>query len=56
MIRKLRIKFVCVIMAIVMLKLAVILGVVIHFTGQNMQMQKPDLSGRYCDILLHGSP
>ena len=39
MIRKLRIKFVCVIMAIVMVLLGGILGVVIHFTGQNMQMQ-----------------
>ena len=39
MIRKLRIKFVCVIMGIVMLLLAMILGVVIHFTGQNMEMQ-----------------
>ena len=39
MIKKLRIKFICVIMAIVMLKLGGILGTVIHFTGQNMQMQ-----------------
>ena len=39
MIRKLRIKFVFVIMGIVMLMLAMILGVVIHFTGQNMEMQ-----------------
>lgn len=39
MIRKLRVKFVCVIMAIVMLMLAAILGIVIHFTGQNMRMQ-----------------
>ena len=39
MIRKLRIKFICVIMVIVMLMLAAILGVVIHFTGQNMEMQ-----------------
>jgi len=39
LIRKLRIKFVCVIMGIVMLMLAMILGVVIHFTGQNMEMQ-----------------
>jgi len=38
-IRKLRIKFICVIMVIVMLLLGSILGVVIHFTGQNMQMQ-----------------
>lgn len=39
MIRKLRTKFVCVIMGIVMLMLATILGVVIRFTGQNMEMQ-----------------
>lgn len=39
MIRKLRMKFVCVIMGIVMLMLATILGVVIRFTGQNMEMQ-----------------
>ena len=39
MIKKLRIKFVCVIMAIVMLMLGTILGTVIHFTGQNMEMQ-----------------
>ena len=39
MIKKLRIKFICVIMAIVMVLLGCILGVVIHFTGQNMQMQ-----------------
>ena len=39
MIKKLRIKFICVIMAIVMVLLGCILGVVIHFTGQSMQMQ-----------------
>lgn len=39
MIQKLRIKFICVIMAIVMVLLGVILGVVIHFTGQSMEMQ-----------------
>ena len=39
MIKKLRIKFICVIMAIVMLMLGCILGVVIHFTAQNMEMQ-----------------
>ena len=39
MIKKLRIKFVCVIMAIVMVLLGCILGVVIHFTGQSMEMQ-----------------
>ena len=39
MIRKLRVKFVCVIMAIVMVLLGGILGVVIHFTGQSMEVQ-----------------
>jgi len=39
LIRKLRIKFVCVIMAIIMLMLGIILGVVIHFTAQSMQNQ-----------------
>ena len=39
MIRKLRVKFVCVIMSIVMLMLGTILGIVIHFTGRSMQMQ-----------------
>ena len=43
MIRKLRIKFICVIMAIVMVLLGIILGVVIHFTGQNMQMQSVNM-------------
>ena len=39
MIKKLRIKFICVIMAIVMVLLGGILGVVIYFTGQSMQTQ-----------------
>ena len=39
MIKKLRIKFICVIMAIVMVLLGCILGVVIYFTGQSMRMQ-----------------
>ena len=39
MIKRLRIKFVCVIMAIVMVMLGAILGMVIHFTGQNMELQ-----------------
>ena len=39
MIKRLRIKFVCVVMAIVMLMLGVILGVVIYFTGTCMEMQ-----------------
>ena len=39
MIKKLRIKFVLVIMSIVMVLLGCILGVVIFFTGQSMEMQ-----------------
>lgn len=39
MIRKLRIKFVLVIMAIVMVLLGCILGMVIHFTEQSMELQ-----------------
>ena len=39
MIRRLRIKFICVIMAIVMVMMGIILWGVIHFTGQSMQMQ-----------------
>ena len=39
MIKKLRIKFICVIMSITMVLLGSILGVVIHFTGRSMEMQ-----------------
>ena len=39
MIKKLRIKFILVIMSIVMVLLGCILGVVIHFTGQSMELQ-----------------
>ena len=39
MIKKLRIKFICVIMSITMVLLGSILGVVIHFTGRNMEME-----------------
>ena len=39
MIRKLRTKFVCIVMVIAMLMVGSILGVVIFFTGQNMEMQ-----------------
>jgi len=39
LIKKLQIKFICVIMAIVMVLLGCILSVVIHFTGQSMEMQ-----------------
>ena len=46
MIKKLRIKFVLVIMAIVMVLLGCILGVVIHFTGQGMEMQSISMMRR----------
>ena len=39
MIRKLRIKFVCIVMAIAMLMVGGILGIVIRFTGTTMEMQ-----------------
>lgn len=39
MIKRLRIKFICVIMAIVVIMLAAILGVVIFMTSSNMEMQ-----------------
>lgn len=39
MIRKLRVKFICVIMVILMVMLSGILGVIVHFTAQNMEMQ-----------------
>ena len=39
MIKKLRIKFICIVMAIAMLLVGGILGVVIHFTGTTMEMQ-----------------
>ena len=39
MIRKLRMKFICVIMAIVMVLMGIVLGVVIHFTAQSMEIQ-----------------
>ena len=43
MIRKLRIKFICVIMSITMVLLGSILGVVIHFTGQSMELQSVNM-------------
>ena len=46
MIKRLRIKFVLVIMAIVMVLLGCILGVVIHFTGQSMEMQSISMMRR----------
>lgn len=39
MIRKLRVKFICIVMSIVMVMVGVILGVVIHFTASNMELQ-----------------
>lgn len=39
MIRKLRIKFICIVMAIVTVLMVAVLGVVIYFTAANMQMQ-----------------
>ena len=39
MIKKLRRKFVCIVMAIALLMLGLVLGIVIYFTGQNMQTQ-----------------
>ena len=39
MIRKLRIKFICIVMAIAMLMVGGILGVVIHFTESSMELQ-----------------
>ena len=43
MIRKLRIKFICVIMSITMVLLGSILGIVIHFTGRSMEMQSVNM-------------
>ena len=43
MIKKLRIKFVCIVMAITMLMVGGILGVVIHFTKTNMEMQNVNM-------------
>ena len=39
MIKKLRIKFVCIVMAVAMCMTGGILGVVVYFTGVNMQTQ-----------------
>lgn len=39
MIKKLRVKFICVIMAILMVMLGIILSVVMHFTARGMEMQ-----------------
>ena len=39
MIKQLRIKFICIVMAIAMLMVSGILGIVVHFTGKSMEMQ-----------------
>ena len=39
MIKKLRLKFIGIVMVIAVLMMGIVLGVVIYFTGQNMQMQ-----------------
>ena len=46
MIKKLRIKFICVIMVIVALMLVSILGTVVHFAGRSMQMQSIEMMHR----------
>ena len=46
MIRKLRVKFICVIMVIVMVLLGGILGFVIHFTANNMETQSINMMRR----------
>lgn len=43
MIKKLRIKFVCVVMLIITVMLSVILGMVVHFTGAIMEMQSVNM-------------
>lgn len=57
MIKRLRIQFVCVIMAVVMLLSGGILGVVIHFTGVNMEMQSISTMRTIADTpTLYGAP
>lgn len=46
MIKKLRVKFICVVMAIVMLMMAVILGLVIHFAARSMEDQNISMMRR----------
>ena len=43
MIKKLRVKFICIMMAIVMLLVGGILGLVLYFTGQIMEMQSVNM-------------
>lgn len=49
MIKRLRIKFVCVVMVIVMLMLGTILGVVIHFTADSMELQSINMMRAIAD-------
>ena len=57
MIRKLRIKFICVIMAIVMVLLGGILGVVFHFTQQSLEVQSISMMRAVASIPFEkGSP
>ena len=57
MIKKLRIKFICVIMAIVMVLLGSILGIVIHFTSHSMEIQSVNMMRRIADTpFLKGDP
>ena len=46
MIKKLRLKFICVVMVIVLSMLGSILGVVIHFTGRSMEIQSVSMMRR----------
>lgn len=49
MIKRLRIKFVCAIMAVSVVLLGVILGVVLHFSCQNMEMQSLNMMRSMAD-------
>lgn len=53
MIRRLRVKFVCVNMLIVTVMLCIILGMVLHFTGQTMQMQSVSMMQRVASHPFH---
>ncbi len=50
MIKKLRVKFICVIMCIVMVLLGSILGIVIFFTGRSMEMQSINMMQRIASV------
>lgn len=49
MIRKLRVKFVCILMSVIMLIVGVVLGVVIHFTAANMEMRSVSMMRAIAD-------